>query len=125
VLTDPGTDAPAGDVTISWAASSDPDGSVDHYVLQSSSTGGFAVVLATYPTTTTSYNVSAPTSGTFFFRVRAVDDDGVYGPWSNVEDINIIGGLPPPPIPGFPIEAVIIGAIVALGLGAFYRRRKR
>ena len=126
VLNDPGTDAPAGDVTLSWSASSDPDGSVDHYVLQSSNTVGFAVILATYSTTATTYNVSAPTSGIFYFRVRAVDNDGVYGPWSNVEDITITGGLPPPPpIPGFPIEAVIIGAVAALGLGAFYRRRKR
>jgi hypothetical protein len=125
VLNDPGTDAPAGDVTISWSASSDPDGSVDHYVLQSSNTPSFAAILATYPTTATTYNVSAPTSGIFYFRVQAVDNDGVHGPWSNVEDINIVGGLPPPPIPGFPIEAIIIGAVAALGLGAFYRRRKR
>ncbi len=126
VLDDPGTDSPPGDIAVTWSASSDPDGSVDHYVLQSSNDAGFTVILATYPTTTTNYNVSAPTSGIFYFRVRAVDNDGVYSPWSNTEDINIVGGLPPPPvIPGFPIEAIIIGAITALGLGAFYRRRKR
>jgi hypothetical protein len=126
VLDDPGTDSPAGDITITWSASSDPDGSIDHYELQSSNDAGFAIVLATYTTSALTYNVSAPTSGLFYFRVRAVDDDGVFGPWSNVEDINIVGGLPPPPpIPGFPIEAIIIGAVAALGLGAFYRRRKR
>jgi hypothetical protein len=95
-------------------------------VIQSSNDAGFAVILATYTTTGTSYNVTAPTSGTFYFRVGAVDNDGVLGPWSNIEDINIVGGLPPPPpIPGFPIEAIIIGAVAALGLGAYYRRRKR
>jgi hypothetical protein len=125
VLEDPGTDLPAGTVTINWSASTDPDGTIDHYVLQSSNTAGFAAILATYTTTNTNYNVTAPTTGTFFFRVCAVDNDGVLGPWSNVEDINITGGLPPPPpIPGFPLEAIIIGAIVALGLGVFYRRRK-
>ena len=127
VLDDPGTDAPAGDIPITWSASSDPDGSIDHYELQSSNDAGFAIVLASYVTTGLNYNVSAPTSGVFYFRVRAVDNDGVAGPWSNVEDINIVGGLPPPPplIPGFPIEAIVIGAIAALGLGAYYRRRKR
>jgi hypothetical protein len=43
-----------------------------------------------------------------------------------VEDITITGGLPPPPpIPGFPIEAIIIGALFALSFGVLYRRRKR
>ena len=127
VLTDPGTTAPAGIITISWSASTDPDGTVDSYELQSSNTAGFTVVLATYPTTETEYNVSAPTSGDFYFRVRAIDDDGARGPWSNVEDITITGGLPPPPppIPGFPIEAIVLGAIIALSFGILYRRRKR
>jgi hypothetical protein len=31
----------------------------------------------------------------------------------------------PPGIPGFPIEAIAIGAIIALGAGIVYRRRKR
>ncbi len=127
VLTDPGTTAPAGTITISWSASTDPDGTVDSYELQSSNTAGFTVVLATYPTTETEYDVTAPTSGDFYFRVRAVDDDGARGPWSNVEDITITGGLPPPPppIPGFPLEAIALGAIVALSVGILYRRRKR
>ncbi len=125
-LNDPGAEAPAGDIVISWAASTDPDGTVDHYVLQSSNDAGFGVVLATYPTTNTNYTVSAPTSGLFFFRVRAVDDDGAYSDWSNVEDIVITGGLPPPPpIPGFPFEAIALGALIALGGGIVYRRRKR
>ncbi|MFX1301018.1 MAG: hypothetical protein ACFFDE_08735, partial [Promethearchaeota archaeon] len=125
-LTDPGTEAPAGDIVISWAASTDPDGTIDHYELQSSNGVAFTVVLATYPTSNTNYTVSAPTSGLFFFRVRAVDDDGAYSDWSNVEDIVITGGLPPPPpIPGFPIEAIALGALIALGGGIVYRRRKR
>jgi hypothetical protein len=127
VLTDPGTELPAGDITVSWSAATDPDGTVDSYELQSSNDAGFSIILATYPTTATNYNVSAPTSGTFYFRVRAVDDDGARGPWSNVEDITITGGLPPPPppIPGFPIEAIALGAIVAFSVGILYRRRKR
>ncbi len=126
VLTDPGAEAPAGNIVIDWAASTDPDGTIDHYELQSGNDPGFTVVLATYPTTNTNYTVSAPTSGLFFFRVRAVDDDGAYSDWSNVEDIIITGGLPPPPpIPGFPIEAIALGALIALGGGIVYRRRKR
>ncbi len=126
VLDDPGVTAPAGDVVITWAASTDSDGTVDSYELQSSGDAGFTTILATYPTTMLTHTVSAPTSGDFFFRVRAVDDDGARGPWSNVEDITITGGLPPPPpIPGFPIEAIALGAIGALSFGVLYRRRKR
>jgi hypothetical protein len=32
---------------------------------------------------------------------------------------------PPPPIPGFPIEAIALGAIIALGLGLLYRRERQ
>ncbi|MFX0079252.1 MAG: hypothetical protein ACFE8O_08435 [Candidatus Hermodarchaeota archaeon] len=123
-LTDPGTEAPAGNIVISWAASSDPDGTIDHYELQSGNDAAFTIVHATYTTPDTNYTVGAPTSGVFFFRVRAIDDDGAYSGWSNVEDITITGGLPPP-IPGFPIEAIAIGALIALGGGIVYRRRKR
>ncbi|MHA2313883.1 MAG: Loki-CTERM sorting domain-containing protein [Candidatus Hermodarchaeia archaeon] len=126
VLDDPGVTLPAGDIVITWAASTDPDGTVASYELQSSNTVGFSTILATYPTTMTTHTVSAPTSGDFFFRVRAIDDDGARGPWSNVEDITITGGTPPPPpIPGFPIEAIALGAIFALTFGVLYRRRKR
>ncbi|MFX1405021.1 MAG: hypothetical protein ACFE9D_11240, partial [Promethearchaeota archaeon] len=66
------------------------------------------------------------TSGIFYFRVRAIDNDGALGPWSNVEDITITGGLPPPPpIPGFPVAAIALGTIIALSGGILYRRRKR
>jgi hypothetical protein len=64
-LTDPGAEAPAGNIVISWAASTDPDGIVDHYVLQSGNDATFTVVLATYPTPNTDYTVSAPKSGVF------------------------------------------------------------
>jgi hypothetical protein len=126
VLDDPGVTAPPGDIVITWSASTDPDGTVDSYELQSSSSVGFTVILATYPTTLTTHTVSAPTAGDFFFRVRAVDDDGARGPWSNIEDITIQPVIPPPPpIPGFPIEAIALGAIGALSFGVLYRRRKR
>lgn len=69
--------------------------------------------------------MGAPTAGEFFFWVRAIDDDGAYSPWSNVESIVITGGLPPPPIPGFPIGAIVLGVVLALGIGVVYRRRKR
>ena len=125
-LTGPGAEAPSGNIVIEGAASTDPDGTIDHYVLQSSNDAGFGVVLATYPTTNTNYTESALTPGLFFFRVRAVDDDGAYSDWSNVEEIVITGGItPPPPIPGFPIEAIALGALIALGGGIVYCHRKR
>lgn len=125
-LDNPGDTAVSGDILLTWAASTDPDGSIDHYELQSSNEDGFSIGLATYTTTGTSYNVTASTDGVFFFRVRAVDNDDVYSLWSNIESITIASGLPPPPpSSGFPIEAISLVAILALGISVYYDRRMR
>jgi hypothetical protein len=65
------------------------------------------------------------------FRWRAVLDATYADQSPYIYDVSITYGyapapiITPPPIPGFPLEAIILGAIAALGLGAFYRRRKR
>jgi MYXO-CTERM domain-containing protein len=33
--------------------------------------------------------------------------------------------VPPPPIPGFPIEAIVLGLLATLGLGLALRHRRR
>ena len=123
VLTDPGTSDDDGIFSVSWTASTD-DGSIDHYVLQMSDSVAFTTILNTWTPTTTSVDVTVTVSGTYHFRVCAIDDDGEAGPWSNDESIDATVPLLPP-IPGFPIEAIALGAILAVGLGLISRRRKR
>jgi hypothetical protein len=123
VLTDPGTTDDDGVFPVSWSASTD-DSSIDHYVLQMSDSAAFTTILNTWNPTTTSVDVTVTASGTYHFRVRAIDDDGEAGPWSNDESIDATVPILPPPIPGFPIEAIALGAILAVGLGLVSRRRK-
>jgi hypothetical protein len=124
VLTDPGTSDDDGIFPVSWSASTD-DSSIDHYVLQMSDSASFTTILNTWNPTTTSVDVTVTASGIYHFRVRAIDDDGEAGPWSNDESIDANVPILPPPIPGFPIEAIALGAILAVGLGLVSRRRKR
>jgi hypothetical protein len=125
-LTDPGTTIPPGDFYVNWTASTDPDGTVVHYVLQMSDSNAFTTLLNEWAPYTLYQLVDALPQGTYYFRVCALDNDGALGPWSNIEDLTIQSILPPPPpIPGFPVEAIIIGAIVALGSGMLYRRKRK
>ncbi|MFX1509363.1 MAG: fibronectin type III domain-containing protein [Promethearchaeota archaeon] len=124
VLDDPGDSSPSGDITVSWSASTDSDGSIDHYELQMSDSASFTTILDTFTTTYTNYNITGLVPSTYYFRVRAIDNNGAWSNWSSDESIAIIV-LPPPIIPGFPIATIIIGLCVALGLTVLIRRRKR
>jgi hypothetical protein len=124
-LNDPGAIHNLPAITVNWTAATDSDGTVAEYELQMSDSASFSTILNTWTPTTTSQTVSGLINGDYYFRVRAIDDDGVAGPWSNTEDLTITLITPPlPPIPGFPIEAIAMGAIIALSLGIIYRRRK-
>ncbi len=86
----------------------------------------FTTILNTWTPTTTSVDVTVTADGTYHFRVRAIDDDGEASPWSNDESIDAtVPIIPPPPIPGFPIEAIALGAIITIGVGLVSRRRKQ
>ncbi len=60
-------------------------------------------------------------TGSVTINVTVFDQSGLSGS----DQITVIVSLPPLGIPGFPIEAIAIGAVLALGLGVIYRRKKR
>jgi hypothetical protein len=127
-LTDPGITDDDGEFTVTWSASID-DGYIDHYVLQMSDSASFSTILDSWTLTGTSQPVSGLSNNTYYFRVRAVDDDSVSSPWSSTESIEVAippatTPPPPPPIPGFPAAAIAIGGVIGLGGGIVLRRRK-
>ncbi|MFX1299944.1 MAG: hypothetical protein ACFFDE_03300, partial [Promethearchaeota archaeon] len=64
---------------------------------------------------------------TYYFRVRAIDNNTLAGPWSNIVSTYI--ELPPitfpEGIPGFPFEAIALGLALSLGSIFVIRRYKR
>jgi hypothetical protein len=126
-LTDPGTTDTDGAFTVSWSASTD-DGYIDYYVLQMSDSATFTTILNTWNPSVANRPLTGLSNGTYYFRVRAVDDDGVSSTWSNTESIEV--AIPPftptpPPIPGFPVAAIAIGVVLGLGGSIILRRRKQ
>ena len=75
--------------------------------------------------TSTNQTVTDLTTGGYFFRVRAIDDDGEASPWSIVVDILVDLPIEPPPpaILGFLIAAIVIGISALIGLRFLTRRR--
>jgi hypothetical protein len=87
--------------TISWSAASDPSG-ILAYNWQVSASSTFAKVLRqdSVMAPATSDVVSGLAEGTYFWRVQAVSNDFVQGPWSTVRRVKVTGasaGLPATP----------------------------
>ncbi|MFX1540301.1 MAG: Ig-like domain-containing protein, partial [Promethearchaeota archaeon] len=64
--------------------------------------------------------ISGLTDGTHTLNVTVYDWSG-----RTTSDQISVTSQSVPPIPGFPIEAIIIGAVIALGFGIYHRRRQR
>jgi hypothetical protein len=122
VLTDPGTFDDDGIFLLNWTESTDEDGYVDHYEVQMDDTGTFSVLLDSWSVASNETWVNLFSNGTYYFRVKALDDHGEYAGFSNIVSIEV--GIPvdmmPPVIatlythPAEPIQgdAVIIKADV-------------
>ncbi len=136
VLTDPGTTSTTGNFTVSWSASTDIDGTISHYQLQMATSSDFSTNLQEWNVTGTSQVITGLSNGTYYFRVRAFDNDDNPSTWSNTESISV--EIPPPPTPPPttppppPINPVLVGiiggavviAVVVIGL-IYYFVRKR
>ncbi|MCS4541523.1 MAG: hypothetical protein HY929_04265 [Euryarchaeota archaeon] len=60
-----------------------------------------------YRTTPSEYLITGKASGTYYYRVRAIDNAGNAGGWSNTVDIIVDIRPPEPPTPPAPSWAAI------------------
>lgn len=127
VLNDPGATISGFQVPLTWIAATDTDGIIDHYEVQASADAGFSIIGQSDTTTMLNYSFTFLSNGTYYFRVRAVDNNTLEGPWSTVVSTYI--ELPPltfpTGIPGFPIEAIILGLVLSLGTIFVIRHHKQ
>ena len=94
ILIDPGTTIAVSYFTLNWTAGSDLEGAISHYQLQMSATDDFTLILGEWNLTETDRDFSGLSNGVYYFRVRTVDDHDAVSAWSNVESIEINGGVP-------------------------------
>jgi hypothetical protein len=87
VLYDPGTTITVSNLLVNWTAGYDLEGGIDHYELEMSSSIDFSVIIDTWSGPTTDHLVTGLSDGTYYFRVKTVDDRGVSSPWSNNESV--------------------------------------
>jgi hypothetical protein len=114
-----------GDITINWTTVLDKKGNaVVSYDIEIANDSGFTGVVDSSTETTNEYTATLLTPGDYYIRVRATDDLGEDSAWSATEILRVELALPPPAIPGFPILAIVIGAVMALGVGMYYRRKR-
>ncbi len=87
-LNDPGDLSTSSSVAVTWTDSTD-DAGIDHYELQIDDTNTFTTPINTYNVSGLTRTVTGLTNGTYYFRVRAIDDWDLAGDWSNIEDIKV------------------------------------
>jgi hypothetical protein len=71
-----------GNIELSWGTVTDDTG-IDYYELQIDDAADFTSLLAMEQTSGSSYDTSSFDSGSYYWRVRAVDGAGNIGSWSN------------------------------------------
>jgi hypothetical protein len=126
VLADPGATITGFQVPLNWTVPADSDGIIVEYEVQASSSASFSIIGQSATVTTTTHAFVFLSNGTYYFRVRAIDNNTLAGPWSNVVSTYIeLPEITLPPIPGFPLEAIAIGLLLSLGAIFVIRRRKQ
>ena len=126
VLANPGATITGFQVPLNWTVPADSDGIIVEYEVQASSSASFSIIGQSATVTTTTHAFVFLSNGTYYFRVRAIDNNTLAGPWSNVVSTYIeLPDFTLPPIPGFPIEAIAIGLLLSLSAIFVIRRRKQ
>jgi hypothetical protein len=121
-ITDLGDSKFTGIFKVDWSDSTD-DVSVDHYILEMSDTLSFTTVLKEWTAKKSSKLVFGLGKGTFYFRVRAVDNEGLSSEWSLVDQAVVrlstaISGV----IFGGALILIILAIVIPLVL---IRRKKK
>jgi hypothetical protein len=100
------------------------EGEIASYQVQGSTSATFGTFIINTTVSTKAYtaDIIAHGAGNYYFRTRAIFTNGSTSNWSNIVTVVY---LALPPIPGFPFEAIAIGAILAVGFGLVTRRRKQ
>jgi len=78
-----------GSYTVDW---SDVSGATS-YELQEDDNSGFSTPATRYSGSTSQYQITGQTGGTWYYRVRASNAGGT-SPWSNVESVGVIPAAP-------------------------------
>lgn len=87
---------PYGSFVVPWTIAIDPDGNIADYELQMDTTSLFERPMITWRVNQTSVAVTNLQIGTYYFRVRAFDNDSNSGPWSNIVSVSVT--LVPPTV---------------------------
>ena len=124
-LLDPGTTISVSHVILNWTDGYDHENAIDHYQLQVSISEEFTTIWGEWNTTELSLDVLNLLSGTYYFRVRVIDDHDAASPWSDVESIEVIlSTVPPttttsPPTTGSPFDPDILNLVfLAVSVGS-------
>ena len=105
-------------LTVSWTPGHDPDGCIAGYELQMDTTPTFQWPAITWTTNDTQIQATGLHDGTYYFRVRARDDKGLYGPWSNTIKVTVNTPLTPSIDPWLAPTILAIGAFIMATIAA-------
>ncbi len=124
LLNDPGVLIEVSNVEVTWNTSTDDVG-IDHYELQVANETNFATPIDTFIVTGLSHNVTDLTDGTYYFRVRAVDDYDLASDWSDTVDIQIdTSGISLPWWAYVIIGGGLVGIILVVVITLLVRKKK-
>jgi len=124
-LNDPGDLIKVSSVQVNWNTSTDDVG-VDHYELQVANESSFATPISTINVTGLSHTVTGLINGTYYFRVRAIDDFDLASDWSNTVDILV--EIPALNLPWWAYVVIgggLVAIILIIVISVLVRRKKK
>jgi hypothetical protein len=115
---------PYGSFIVPWTIAVDPDGNIADYELQMDTTSLFGRPMITWRVNQTSVAVTNLQIGTYYFRVRAFDNDSTSGPWSDVVSVSVT--LVPPTVfnPWLAPAILVLAIFVLLAVFLFVSIRR-